>query len=135
MNRLIFGALWFVVGVFSSEVLAQTARLDRLKQQAVGSVDARWKFTQQMVDQIFSYAELGFQELETSRYVVALLRESGFTVEDEPAIERNKNIMDEFRPALRKFYFDSTNYDTYLEQLGIEYPTLRRDGKCIVGTP
>ena len=55
--------------------------------------------------------------------------------EDEPALERNQDIMDEFRPALRTFYFDSTKYETYLEQLGIEYPTLRRDGKCIVGTP
>ena len=31
---------------------------------------------------IFSYAELGFQELETSHYLVALLRENGFTVEE-----------------------------------------------------
>ncbi len=84
MNRLVIVALWFVVGALGSapSVFAQTARLDRLKDQAVGDVDARTKFTQQMVDQIFSYAELGFQELETSRYLVALLRENGFTVEE-----------------------------------------------------
>ena len=55
--------------------------------------------------------------------------------EDEPAIDRNKDIMDAYRPALRTFYFDSTKYETYLEQLGIEYPTLWREGECIVGTP
>ena len=34
-----------------------------------------------MVDQIFSYGELGFQETETSNYLVTLLRKHGFTVE------------------------------------------------------
>jgi len=54
--------------------------------------------------------------------------------EDEPAIERNRDIMDRFRPEMRKFYFDATKYDTYLKQLGVEYPTLRRNGECVVGT-
>src|SRR5712664_103479 len=35
-----------------------------------------------MVDQIFSFAELGFQETETSRYLVDLLRKNGFTVRE-----------------------------------------------------
>jgi aminobenzoyl-glutamate utilization protein B len=61
---------------------AQTARLDRLKRQAMEDVDARAKLTQEMVDQIFSYAELGFQEFETSRYLVNILRQNGFTVEE-----------------------------------------------------
>ena len=39
-------------------------------------------FTQQMVDQIFSFAELGFQEFETSRYVTGILRDHGFEVEE-----------------------------------------------------
>ena len=82
MNRIILGALWFVMGAQGSELLAQTERLGRLKDQAVRDVDARAKLTQQMVDQIFSYAELGFQEIETSRYLVALLRENGFAVEE-----------------------------------------------------
>ena len=53
--------------------------------------------------------------------------------EDRPAIERNRETMERFRPEMRKFYFDATKYDTYLEQLGVEYPTLRRNGKCVVG--
>ena len=56
-------------------------RLERLKREAAADVEARAKFTQQMVDQIFSYGELGFQEVETSRYLVDLLRKEGFTVE------------------------------------------------------
>ena len=34
-----------------------------------------------MVDQIFSYAELGFQEVETSKYVTGILEKNGFKVE------------------------------------------------------
>jgi len=34
-------------------------------------------------------------------------------------------IMDEFRPKLRTYYYDETKYNTYLEQLGIKYPTLK----------
>jgi aminobenzoyl-glutamate utilization protein B len=33
--------------------------------------------------------------------------------------------MDEFRPLLEPYYYDPSKYDTYLEQLGIEYPTVR----------
>jgi aminobenzoyl-glutamate utilization protein B len=57
-------------------------RLERLKREVTTDVDARAKFTQQMVDQIFSFSELGFQEFETSKYLVALLRKEGFTVEE-----------------------------------------------------
>lgn len=47
--------------------------------------------------------------------------------DDKPAIELNTDIMATFRPELEKYYYDETKYDTYLEQLGIEYPTLRSD--------
>jgi aminobenzoyl-glutamate utilization protein B len=36
---------------------------------------------QVMVDQIFSYSELGFQEWETSAFIIAELEKNGFTVE------------------------------------------------------
>jgi aminobenzoyl-glutamate utilization protein B len=44
---------------------------------------------------------------------------------DKPAIEMNKEKMKEFAPQLKSFYFDPTRYKTYLEQLGIQYPTVR----------
>ena len=43
-----------------------------------------------------------------------------------PAIYLNKKIMDEFRPKLKKFYYDPKKYKTYLEQLGISYPQLKK---------
>ena len=44
---------------------------------------------------------------------------------DEPAIWLNADIMEQFRPRLEPYYYDPSRYDTYLEQLGIEYPTIR----------
>ena len=41
---------------------------------------------------------------------------------DQPAIWLNKDIMERYRPELRKFYYDPTKYKSYLEQLGIAYP-------------
>jgi aminobenzoyl-glutamate utilization protein B len=45
--------------------------------------------------------------------------------EDKPAIEMNKEKMEKFAPQLKKFYYDPARYKTYLEQLGIPYPTFK----------
>jgi aminobenzoyl-glutamate utilization protein B len=60
---------------------ADTARITQLKTEAAAEVDKMKDFIQQGVDQIFSYGELGFQEFETSNFLVTLLRKNGFTVE------------------------------------------------------
>lgn len=39
------------------------------------------KATQVMVDKVFSFAELGFQEFETSKYLTSILEENGFEIE------------------------------------------------------
>jgi aminobenzoyl-glutamate utilization protein B len=55
-------------------------RLQALKEQAAGEIDGMGALTQQMIDQVFSFGELGFQESETSRYLTGVLRKNGFTV-------------------------------------------------------
>jgi aminobenzoyl-glutamate utilization protein B len=55
--------------------------LEAYKSAVVSDVDERVKFTATMVDQIFSFGELGFQEVETSKYLTELLKREGFTVE------------------------------------------------------
>ena len=45
--------------------------------------------------------------------------------EDRPVRSINAKIMEEYRPEMRKYYYDPAKYKTYLEQLGIKYPTLR----------
>ena len=51
------------------------ARLARLKAEAVETVDASQKLTQEIVDSLFSFSELAFQEVETQRYLTELLEE------------------------------------------------------------
>jgi aminobenzoyl-glutamate utilization protein B len=60
---------------------AADARLEALKKEAADKVEARAKLAQEMVDSVFSFGELGFQEFETSRYLTGILEEHGFTVE------------------------------------------------------
>lgn len=60
---------------------ATLAKLEALKKEVIADIDARKVFTQQMVDQIFSFGEPGFQEFETSKYVTGILEKEGFTVE------------------------------------------------------
>jgi aminobenzoyl-glutamate utilization protein B len=45
--------------------------------------------------------------------------------EDKPAIWLNKEMMEKYRPQMQKMYYDASKYATYLEQLGIKYPTVR----------
>ncbi len=44
---------------------------------------------------------------------------------DKPETTLNKRTMDIYREQMRKYYYDPSKYDTYLEQLGIKYPTTR----------
>jgi aminobenzoyl-glutamate utilization protein B len=45
---------------------------------------------------------------------------------DQPAVELNLEKMSKYREQMRKFYYDPAKYGTYLEQLGITYPTLKK---------
>lgn len=44
---------------------------------------------------------------------------------DTPPTHLNAEIMARYREQMRKFYYDPGKYATYLEQLGVKYPTLR----------
>jgi aminobenzoyl-glutamate utilization protein B len=46
---------------------------------------------------------------------------------DQPAIHLNEKIMTEYAPKLKPLYYNPAKYKTYLEQLGIAYPTVRKD--------
>jgi aminobenzoyl-glutamate utilization protein B len=50
--------------------------------------------------------------------------------DDQPATYLNKETMERFRPEMRKYYFDTTKYKTYLEQMkaqfGYSYPVVEK---------
>src|ERR1700724_42204 len=63
--------------------LAQTpsAKETAIKADLNGQIDAMKKQAQVMVDSVFSFGELGFQEFETSKYLSGLLEREGFKIE------------------------------------------------------
>src|SRR5690606_31546313 len=73
-----------------------------------------------LVDSAWAY----FREVQTKE----IKYEPLIRPQDTPAIEMNTEIMERYREKMRPFYFDPTRYKTYLEQLGIEYPTLKKAG-------
>ncbi len=64
--------------------MAQPGAADKeaaLKSEAQRLIDGMQKQAQVMVDTVFSFSELVFQEFETSRYLSALLEKEGFKVQ------------------------------------------------------
>jgi len=56
-------------------------KLADYKKEATASIDQMYDFTQQMVDSVFSFGELGFQEYETQKYLTGILEKEGFTIQ------------------------------------------------------
>lgn len=48
---------------------------------------------------------------------------------DKPPVYLNHEIMTEYAPKLKSLYYNPAKYKTYLDQLGIKYPTIRADQK------
>ena len=72
----------------------------------------------ELVSQAWDY----FNNVQTkNRKYVSFLRP-----EDKPAIWLNKERMEKYRPEMRKYYYDPSRYKSYLEQLGIKYPTTEK---------
>jgi aminobenzoyl-glutamate utilization protein B len=70
--------------LFSTAASAQTPadpRLEKLKAELAQAIDTKAKLAQRMVDQVFSFGELGMQETETSKYLSGILEQNGFAVE------------------------------------------------------
>src|SRR5579872_1827397 len=52
-----------------------------IKADLTGQIDAMKKQAQVMVDSVFSFGELGFQEFETSKYLTGILEKEGFKIQ------------------------------------------------------
>src|SRR5689334_23296382 len=72
--------------VCSAALYAQTNTYDSttiasMKKEVLSIVSSKEKPVQEMIDMIFSFGELGFQEVETSRYLTEILSKNGFAIE------------------------------------------------------
>jgi aminobenzoyl-glutamate utilization protein B len=71
-----------------------------------------------LVEQAWNY----FRNVQTKE----IKYEPLIRAQDRPAIHLNKATMERYRQEMRKYYFDPSRYKTYLEQLGIQYPTVKK---------
>jgi aminobenzoyl-glutamate utilization protein B len=85
------------------------------KVQALTMLDALIR--PELVEQAWDY----FRNVQTKDVAYTPL----IRPEDTPAVWLNEEVMTKYRPELREYYYDPTRYGSYLEQLGIEYPTTR----------
>lgn len=88
VHRLVATAALLAAPVTAfAQAAAQGAdpRLERLKAEALTAVEGKAKMVQEIVDMLFSFGELGFQEFETSKYLTGILEQNGFTVEHRVA--------------------------------------------------
>ena len=69
-----------ILAVSASAQIAP-ARASAMKADLAGQIDGMKKQAQVMVDTVFSFGELGFQEFETSKYLTGILENAGFKVE------------------------------------------------------
>lgn len=60
---------------------ADVKKAEAWKKEVVAAVGNQSKTAQEMVDMVFSFSELGFQETETSAYLTGILEKNGFTIE------------------------------------------------------
>ena len=56
-------------------------QIEQLKANAAQEVDGQREDLARMNDMVFSFAELGFQEFETSKYLTGILEKNGFRIE------------------------------------------------------
>jgi aminobenzoyl-glutamate utilization protein B len=59
-----------------------SAQLDQFKQNVGLEVDGMQENIQKWNDSVFSFAELGFQEFETTKFLTNILRQNGFTIQE-----------------------------------------------------
>lgn len=71
----------FILPVHGQQKSKNSNRAEAWKQEVIRAVDGKAKMAQEMVDMVFSFAELGFQEKETSAYLTSILEQHGFRVE------------------------------------------------------
>src|SRR5215467_13074866 len=80
MRKLLFAVLWGGSSLIAQSKISAEKEAS-IKADLVGQIDAMKKQAQVMVDSVFSFGELGFQEIETSKYLTGILEKEGFKIE------------------------------------------------------
>src|SRR5215475_14052722 len=79
MKRLILALTSAAIALAQNKVAPEKEA--GMKADLAGQIDGMKKQAQVMVDTVFSFGELGFQEFETSKYLSGMLENEGFKVQ------------------------------------------------------
>lgn len=82
MRQITFLFVVFLTTAVFSQKRKSNKQIEKLKTEAAALVETDAKKSQIMVDKVFSFAELGFQEVESSKYLTGILKENGFEIEN-----------------------------------------------------
>jgi aminobenzoyl-glutamate utilization protein B len=101
--------------IASATPIAHKGVVDGAKVQAMTILDLLTK--PELVKQAWDY----FNNVQTKdvKYIPFIKKDT------PPATHLNTEILAKYREQMRKYYYDPTKYKTYLDQLGIKYPTVR----------
>ncbi|MDA9187942.1 amidohydrolase, partial [Flavobacteriaceae bacterium] len=80
LTRTLLLLVVFQVTTSQAQQKFSKREIEKIKTETLNQVEAQHKNTQVMIDKVFSFAELGFQEFETSAYLTKILEEAGFEV-------------------------------------------------------
>src|SRR5438132_2763039 len=73
---------WLAVAAVTVATVHAQSPLDQYKRNVGLEVDAMQENIQKWNDQVFSFGELGFQEVETTKFLTNILRQNGFTIQE-----------------------------------------------------
>ncbi len=79
--KILLAAFFFAVSGLYAQQDVSPEKENAIKADVRGEIDGMKKQAQVMVDSVFSFGELGFQEFETSKYLSGILEKNGFKVE------------------------------------------------------
>src|SRR5436189_3275193 len=72
---------WLAVAIVAVATVHAQSPLDQYKRNVGLEVDAMQENIQKWNDSVFSFGELGFQEVETTKFLTGILKQNGFTVQ------------------------------------------------------
>src|SRR5258706_5254622 len=79
--QCLFVNMVFLTSLHAQDKVYDSVSIASLKQAGLPIVASREKQVQETVDMVFSFGELGFQEIETSKYLTDILIKNGFIVD------------------------------------------------------
>jgi aminobenzoyl-glutamate utilization protein B len=103
-------------GIASATPIAHKGVVAGAKAQAMTVLDLLTK--PELVKAAWTY----FNDVQTKneKYIPFITKDT------PPPTHLNKAILERYREQMRKYYYDPAKFPTYLDQLGIKYPTVRQ---------